>query len=159
MSLGAFFHKLEDEFKILFHRSPDAIIQISSTINYTVPLIEVAASVITPEYAPILNPILEKVRVGFAALSVTIKQSGTTPNALSIITSITNNLDLLTSAAQVKDPATQQKIVAAVNLVKAEAEQIASAIQDAQASKAAAPAPAAPAAPVIAQPAAQPVTA
>ena len=56
---------------------------------------------IVPDDAPILNPILDKIKVGLTALKVTVQDAG--PNPLkcgSIVASVNTNLAALYLAAQ-----------------------------------------------------------
>lgn len=116
----SFFSKLKAEIELLWKKAPAVEVAAASAINYVVPFVESLDEVITPELAPILNPILDKVKVGLTALKVTIQGAGTAPTISSIVGSINTNLTALISAAQIKDTAVSAKIQAVATLVTGE---------------------------------------
>lgn len=116
----SFFAKLKSEIASLWKKAPAEEIAVASAVNYVVPIVETLDEIITPELAPVLNPILDKIKVGLTALKVTIQDSGSSPNFASIVASIKANFSALLSASQVKDPAVLQKIQDVATLVVGE---------------------------------------
>lgn len=116
----SFFSKLWTAVKSLWKKAPSIGVAVASAINYIVPFIEGLDEIITPELAPELNPILDKIKVGITALKVTVSDIGPNPNFTAIVTSINTNLTALIAAAQVKDAATAEKIQAVATLVTGE---------------------------------------
>jgi hypothetical protein len=121
-----FFKKLWSEIETMWKKAPAAEVAAASAVNYVVPFVESLDELIVPEFAPVLNPILDKVKVGLTALKVTIQAAGPNPNLSSIIASINANLTALVAAAQIKDTALGQKIQAVATLVTGELSAVAS---------------------------------
>ena len=118
----SFFSKLWSEIESMWKKAPAAEVAISSAVNYVVPFVESIDVLIVPEFAPILNPILDKVKVGLSAIKATINgatANGTTSLPL-IVGSVNANLQNLIAAAQIKDQALAQKIEAIATLVTGE---------------------------------------
>jgi hypothetical protein len=130
-SVITFFEKIGSKLKSLFKKLPSLEIQISSTINYCAPFIEELDTLVDPEFAPIVNPIIEKIKTGLAALSVTIQEatssSGKT-NVKLIVSSLNDNLSSLESAAQIKNPENAAKLTQIVKLVTGELSAISTSI-------------------------------
>lgn len=124
--METFFSKLWSGIKSMWKKAPAAEVAAASAINYVVPFIESLDEIILPEFAPILNPILDKIKVGLTALKVTIQGAGPTATVASIMGSINTNLTTLVSAAQIKDAALAQKIQAVATLVMGELSAISS---------------------------------
>ena len=119
----SFFSKLKNLIVSMWKKAPAVEVAIASAVNYTVPFIESLDTIITPELAPELNPILDKVKTGLTALKVTIQDAATpagSATAASIIASVNKNLSALVAAAQVKDVETAQKIQEVATLVTGE---------------------------------------
>lgn len=118
-----FFEQLVAKVKSTFKKSPAIAVLISSVVNYLAPFVEELDTLVLPEVAPILNPIIDKIKTGLAALSLTITDSSAAgkANVVSILNSINSNVASLESAAQIKDPATQQKLASIVQLITGEA--------------------------------------
>lgn len=125
-----YFEKLGAEIEKLFKKAPAIEVQISSDVNYVAPFVEELDTLADPELAPIVNPIIESIKVGLAALAVTIKDSspqGQT-NVASIMNSLATNATALESAFKVKDPNTQQKITGILQLISGEVSAIQTAL-------------------------------
>jgi hypothetical protein len=121
--MHSFFSKLKSAIETMWKKAPATEVAAASAINFIVPFVEELDIIITPELAPVLNPILDKIKVGLTALKVTIQGASTpgTPATLaSIVGSVNANLTALISAAQIKDAATAQKIQAVAALVTGE---------------------------------------
>lgn len=118
-----FFESIGSWIKSHFSKLPAASVQIASAANYLVPFIESLDVLVVPEVAPIVNPILDKIKVGLAALATTASDAtaGGQANVKSILASLTSNATALEAAFQVKDPATAAKITAVVQLINGEA--------------------------------------
>lgn len=120
----SFFKKIGQWLEAKFKNVPTIEVQISSAVNYCVPYVEMLDTLVAPEVAVVVNPILDKIKTGFAALAVTITGStvagGAAAAVKSIAASITINIASLESAMQIKDAATQQKITAIVTLLNGE---------------------------------------
>lgn len=115
-----FFKKLVSAIESMWKKAPAAEVALSSGVNFIVPFIEEIDELATPELAPIINPILDKVKTGLSALAVTIKGVGPVVNVQSISSSIVSNLTALESAVQIKDSATATKINSIANLINGE---------------------------------------
>ena len=115
--MSSFFSKLKSAIESMWKKAPAIEVALASAINSLVPVIEGLDVIITPALAPVLNPILDKIKVGLSALKTTIQGAGSSPNVASIVTSINTNLTALVSAAQVKDPATAAKVQAVAAIV------------------------------------------
>jgi hypothetical protein len=118
----SFFAKLKSWIAGAFKKLPATSVIISSALNYCVPFVEQLDVYILPEIAPIANPILDKIKTGFAALAVTIHDAspaGTT-NAKLIIASIKTNLALILPALEIKDPNTLKEAQDVVTLINGE---------------------------------------
>jgi hypothetical protein len=118
-----FFHKLKAWLEAAFKKAPAMEIVISSAINYCVPFVEQLDVYVAPEVAPIVNPILDKIKTGLAALAITIKGATTsvgTTNATVILSSISSNLNVLLPAMQIKDANTAAEAAGVVKLLQGE---------------------------------------
>ncbi len=117
-----FFKKLGSAIASMWKKAPAASVAVASTINYIVPFVEAIDVLVVPELAAVLNPILDKVKVGVSALKVTVTDASPEgqSNAASIIGSIDTHLAELVSAAQIKDPALAAKIQAIATIVTGE---------------------------------------
>ena len=116
----SFFSKLKSAIESMWKKVPAISVAAASAVNYVVPFVESLDEIIVPEYAPILNPILDKIKVGLTALKVTVQDAGPNPNVASIVASVNTNLAALVSAAQIKDAALAGKIQAVATLVTGE---------------------------------------
>lgn len=118
-----FFEKVGAWIKARFSKAPAIAVQIASAANYLVPFIESLDALVLPEIAPVVNPILDKIKVGLGALATasTDATAGGQANVKSILGSLTANASALEAAFQVKDPATAEKITAVVQLINGEA--------------------------------------
>lgn len=121
-----FFESLGSKLKSIFKKTPAVEVQISSVVNYLAPFVEQLDLLVLPEAAPVINPIIDKIKTGLAALAVTITDSSAAgkANVVSILKSVQSNAASLEQAAQIKDPAAQEKLTAIVNLVTGEASAI-----------------------------------
>jgi hypothetical protein len=118
-----FFHKLKAWLETAFKKAPAMEVMISSACNYCVPFVEQLDVFVIPEVAPVVNPILDKIKTGLAALAVTISGATTaagTTNAKAILTSISTNLGTLLPAMQINDPNTQKEAESVVSLLQGE---------------------------------------
>jgi hypothetical protein len=115
-----FFEKIGSKLASMFKKAPSIEVQVSSAINYCAPFVEELDTLVDPTLAPIINPIIDKVKTGLAALAVTIQQASTPTgqtNLQSIFSSLKSNLSSLESAAQVKNPENAAKFSQIVNLI------------------------------------------
>lgn len=119
-----FFNTLWSDVKGMWSKAPAVEVAAASALNALVPVVEGIDVLATPELAPIINPILDKVKVGLTALKTTIQGAGPKINLSSIIASVTANLSALESAVQVKNPETAQKINAIAAIVNGELQNI-----------------------------------
>jgi len=101
-------------------------VQISSAVNYLVPFVEQLDTLVLGPEALLVNPIIDRIKTGLAALAVTITDSSVAgkANVVSILNSVKSNAGSLEAAAQIKDPETQQKLSSIVNLITGEASAI-----------------------------------
>jgi hypothetical protein len=125
--MKTFFSKIAGWLKRAFTHLPAWETAAQSTLLYAAPLLETVIALVDPTVAPAVNAILDKLKVGFAALSVTIADAGPVVSLESIFASINGNLAELEAAAQIKDPATAQKLTAIVTTIIGEIEAIATA--------------------------------
>lgn len=116
----SFFSKLKSAIVSMWKKAPAAEVALASSVNFIVPFVEELDVMATPELAPIINPILDKVKTGLSALAVTIKGVGPKVNITTIASSINSNLAALESAVQIKNPATATKINGISALITAE---------------------------------------
>ena len=116
----SFCSKLKTAIESMWKKAPKAEVALSAAVNFTVPFVEELDLLVVPELAPILNPILDKIKTGLSALAVTIKGVGPAANVTSISSSITAHLGELEQAAQVKNPATATKINSIAALINGE---------------------------------------
>lgn len=117
-----FFENIGSWLKSKFKKLPALEVQISSAANYVVPFVEQLDTLVEPELAPIVNPILDRIKTGLAALATTIKDASPagTANVKSILASLESNATSLEAAFQVKDQATQAKITGTIQLLNGE---------------------------------------
>ena len=117
-----FFESLESWLKSHFSKMPAIAVKVSSVVNYVVPFIEELDVLVDPAVAPLVNPILDKLKVGLGALATTISDASPsgTANVKSILASLSSNSAALLSAFQVKDPATKDRATAVINLINGE---------------------------------------
>jgi len=118
-----FFEKIGSWLKLHFKNLPSEEVQVSSAVNYVAPFVEELDSMVDPALAPVINPILDKIKTGLAALATTISQAQTpagAANVSSILGSLTSNATALESAFQVKDAATQTKVTGIITLISGE---------------------------------------
>ena len=118
-----FFESIGTWLKAHFKNMPSEEVQVSSAVNYVAPFVEELDTLVAPEIAPLINPIIDKIKTGLAALAVTIKAAATpagTTNIQSIVASLAANAQLLEAAFQVKDPATQTKVTGIITLISGE---------------------------------------
>lgn len=122
-----FFETVDGWLKTHFKQLPAQEVQVSSAVNYIVPFVEELDTLADPELAIIVNPILDRIKVGLAALATTIKASKTptgSANVQSIVSSLAANATALETAFQVKDPASQQKVTSTLQLISGEIQAI-----------------------------------
>jgi len=122
MKALTFFESIGSWLESHFSKAPALEVQISSAVNYVVPFVEELDGLVNPEAATAVNPILDRIKTGLAALATTIKDSSPAgvANVKSIAASITANASSLEAAFQVKDPATATKISSIVTLINGE---------------------------------------
>lgn len=124
----SFFTKLKDAIVSMWKKAPAAEVALSSAVNFIVPFVEELDDLATPELAPVINPILDNIKTGLSALSVTIKGVGPVANVQTVGASITANLTALEQAVQIKDPATATKISSIATLINGEISAIVAAL-------------------------------
>ena len=122
MNVLTYFEELGGWLKSHFKKMPSYEVQLSSAVNYLAPFVEELDSLADPQVAVLVNPIIERIKTGLAALAVTIKQSGPSGHVSvnAILTSIAGNATALESTFAVKDQATQQRITAILQLLQGE---------------------------------------
>ena len=123
MKLITFFESIGSWLKAHFKNLPAEEVQVSSAVNYVAPFVEELDTLVDPTLAPIINPIIDKIKTGLAALATTINAAKTpagTANIQSVLASLVSNASALESAFQVKDAATQQKATGLITLISGE---------------------------------------
>lgn len=129
----SFFKKLVAGIESMWKKAPAITVAAASAVNFCVPFIESLDLILTPELAPVLNPILDKIKVGLSALKVTVQEAqaatekadpSLTANVAAIVASVKSNLGLLESAAEIKNPDLVKKISAVATLVSGELDAI-----------------------------------
>lgn len=130
-AVETFFEKLGSKIKSIFKKLPAAEVQISSGVNYIAPFLEELDDYADPQYAPVVNPIIDKIKVGLAALATTITDSSSSgkANVVSIANSLASNATALETAFQVKDPAKKDKATSIIKLVAGEISAIAASVK------------------------------
>ena len=118
----SFFEKIGSWLKSHFSKLPAWEVQVSSAVNYLVPVVEELATLVVPELAPVLNPILDKIKTGLAALATTITDASPAAqaNVKSILASLQTNATALEAAFNVSDPTMQAKITGTIQLLNGE---------------------------------------
>jgi hypothetical protein len=129
LTLKSFFTDLKNVVVSMWKKAPAAEVTLASGVNYLVPFVEEIDDLAIPTLAPIINPILDKIKVGLSALATTIKQVGPVANVQSITASLSSNFQALESAVQIKDPATATRINQIGQLVISETQSIATNFQ------------------------------
>jgi hypothetical protein len=124
MTIKSFLSAVKADIVAMWKKAPAEEVALAAAVNAAVPYIEQIDTLVTPEFAPILNPILDKVKVGLSALKSTIQGAGSQASIPSIVASVNANLVALIPAAQVKDPATATKISEIVGIVSAAVSEI-----------------------------------
>jgi hypothetical protein len=122
MKIISFFESITNWLKTHLKKLPAIEVTVSSAVNYMVPFVEELDTLATPEIAPVVNPILDKIKTGLAALAVTITDSSPSgvANVKSILASINTNAASLEAAFQIKDPVTATKLSSIVTLITGE---------------------------------------
>jgi hypothetical protein len=123
MKIVTFFESIGSWLKAHFTKLPAEEVQVSSAVNYVAPFVEELDQLVDPTLAPVINPIIDKIKTGLAALAVTIKGSQTpagTTNVQNIVASLAANATALEAAFQVKDAATQTKVTGLITLIGGE---------------------------------------
>jgi hypothetical protein len=118
--MTSFFEKLRAALSSMWKKLPAIEVAAASAINNLVPMVEQIDTIILGPEALILNPILDKIKVGISAMKTTIEGAGADPNLVSIVQSVQSNLGALVTAAQVKNPDLAAKIKAVTDIVAAE---------------------------------------
>jgi hypothetical protein len=117
----SFFSRLKAALASMWKHAPAVTIAVASAVNNIVPLVELLDPLILGQYAAILNPILDKIKVGLSALKTTAVDAGLgngeKANLDQIVLSIQTNLSSLVAAAQIKDPALALRIQAIAAVV------------------------------------------
>lgn len=123
----SFFTRLKNWLKEHLTHVPAAEVQVSSAVNYIVPFVEELDTLLDPAAALVVNPILDKVKTGLAALALTIKDASPagTANVQSILASLATNATALETAFQVKDASTQARATSILTLISGEVSAIA----------------------------------
>jgi hypothetical protein len=152
--MKSFFGRLLSGIESMWKKAPAIEVAIASGVNNLVPLVEKLDTIILGPEALVLNPILDKVKVGLTALKTVNLESGLatgTANLTSITSSVQGHLTELETVAGIKNPALAEKIKEVTSIVSAEVAGIhagVTAAVPAAAAPAAAPAAEAPLAPV-----------
>jgi hypothetical protein len=118
--MTSFFSRLKSAIGSMWHKLPAMEVAIASAVNNLVPVVEKLDVIILGPDALILNPILDKIKVGLSALKDTIQSAGDKANLTSIVGSVQQHLGDLVAAAQVKNPALAEKIKEVTDVVAAE---------------------------------------
>lgn len=119
------FSKIKSIFKKLFSMEPKLAQAISATITVVAPLLETILVVIgDAPVAVVVSGIVEKIQTDLAAATALVETSGATPTLTSVLNSVITNLNTILTAADVKDPATQEKLTTIVNTLVAEIQAI-----------------------------------
>src|ERR1035437_2758204 len=123
--MKSFFERLKAGIASMWHKAPAIEVALASAVNNLVPVVEKLDVIILGPEALVLNPILDKLKVGLSALKDTIQSAGDKTNLTSIVGAVQSHLGELVSAAQVKNPATAAKIKEVTDVVAAEVASIA----------------------------------
>jgi hypothetical protein len=118
--MKSFFDRLKAALSSMWKKVPAIAVAVSSAINNLVPVVEELDTIILGPEALILNPILDKVKVGISAMKDTIQSAGSSANLTSIVGAVQGHLGELVSAAQIKNPELAAKIKAVTDIVSAE---------------------------------------
>ena len=118
--MKSFFERLLDGIHSMWHKLPAMEVALASAVNNLVPAVEKLDVIILGPEALILNPILDKIKVGLSALKDTIQSAGDKTNLSAIASAVQSHLSELLSAAQVKNPELAAKIKEVTDVVSAE---------------------------------------
>jgi hypothetical protein len=116
----SFLSKLKSAVSTMWKKAPAEVVALASAVNNLVPTVEKLDTIILGPEALVLNPILDKIKVGLSAMKTTIQDAGTNPNLTSIVGSVQQHLGDLVSAAQIKNPELATKIKEVTDIVSAE---------------------------------------
>ncbi|MBZ5662741.1 MAG: hypothetical protein LAO08_20255 [Acidobacteriia bacterium] len=126
MSIGSFFHKVEQEFVKLFRAAPSYEQKVQSVIAYVGPVVVGIIGMVDPAVAPEANAVMKTVQSDLSTVSA-LTQAGQvtpgTPAAATVVTSlnaIKMNVGGLLALAEVKNSAKVNEITAAVNMIVGE---------------------------------------
>ena len=116
-----FFFNLMHEAETLFHDNAPAWVNgANAVLQIGIPFVQEAIDLDDPALAPVVDPVLGRLKIGMATLSLMAKQGGTHPTLLSTVQGLQTNLAQLEAAANIADPATKAKIAANVDLLASE---------------------------------------
>lgn len=121
--MKSFFHRLLGGLASMWKHAPAIEVALASAVKNLVPLVEQLDVIILGPYSLILNPILDRIKVGLTALATVNVQSGLatgTANVASITNAVQGHLAELETVAGIKDPALQAKIKEVTTIVAAE---------------------------------------
>ena len=129
----SFFHQVKTELKKLFVHAPGWEASAAATLTYVAPMVETVVTLVDPEAAPLVNPLIAKVQSAMAAAAVVIKAAGPTPTLVTYLNAINNNIAQVEPCVGVKDPATAAKLTALVGIITGEVNAILSEVGGAKA--------------------------
>ena len=118
--MKSFFERLKAGIVSMWHKAPAIEVALASAVNNLVPVVEKLDVIILGPEASILNPILDKLKVGLSALKDTIQSAGDKANLTSIVGAVQSHLGELVAAAQIKNPELATKIKEVTDIVSVE---------------------------------------
>ena len=119
-TMKSFFERLLAGVESMWHKAPAIEVALASAVNNLVPVVEKLDVIVLGPEALILNPILDKVKVGLSALKDTIQSAGSNANLNSIVGAVQSHLGELVAAAQVKNTELAAKIKEVTDVVSVE---------------------------------------
>lgn len=122
--MKSFFERLKANLASMWHKAPAIEVALASAVNNVVPIVEKLDVLILGPEALVLNPILDKLKVGLSALKDTIQSADSDANLTTIVGAVQSHLGELVSAAQVKNPDLAAKIKEVTDIVSAEVKAI-----------------------------------
>lgn len=140
-ALNTFGAWVEKEWTKLFNAAPP-LLQLADTIlSYTLPSLQIVLAALDPAAATMVGPIFAEIQKDLTVVSGLIHDFGATPNAVSILTTIENDLSNVLQAGHIKDAKLAARLTAIINGIGSLAIALANALAMAQPPATPAPTP------------------
>lgn len=137
--MTSFFSKLKAEAEKLWKEAPKVESVALVALNAAAPEIEAIAGLVEGAAGEAaVTAILNQIKVDFTVAAATLSDAGPNPTVVSALSAVQANLPQIDEAAHIVNPASQQKLGAALSLVTTEISDVSTALTPAPSTTAAA---------------------